>query len=95
MATREGKVFTFGCNDQGALGREGPEKIPTMLDIEDRIDHISAGDNHSVFGSSVGCMVSFTGNYMFQRGGNMVDPVRKPISYTTSEISGRNNFGKL
>ena len=88
-------MFTFGCNDQGALGREGPEKVPDLVEIEDRIDHIAAGDNHSVFGSTVGCVVYFTGNYMFQRGGNMNDPIRKPIQYTTSEISGWNSYGTL
>ena len=23
-----GKVYTWGCNDEGALGREGPENAP-------------------------------------------------------------------
>ena len=45
-----GKVYTWGCNDEGALGREGAENTPIevskSLDIP--VDGITAGDCHSI-----------------------------------------------
>jgi len=68
VLTTEGKVYTFGCNDEGALGREGIEKIPVEVKLDGPMDMISAGDNHSVFANSqMGC-IYFSGNYKFLRG---------------------------
>jgi regulator of chromosome condensation len=45
-----GKVFTWGCNDEGALGREGPENTP--LPVGDSLSipvmDVSAGDSHTI-----------------------------------------------
>jgi len=57
--TVEGEVYSFGCNDEGALGREiaddeegftpGPVKINTAKSSKStKIVQISAGDSHSV-----------------------------------------------
>ncbi|KFM66928.1 Regulator of chromosome condensation, partial [Stegodyphus mimosarum] len=49
--TESGEVITFGCNDEGALGRitteEGSEYIPSKVEIPERVIQISAGDSHS------------------------------------------------
>jgi regulator of chromosome condensation len=44
-----GTVWTWGCNDEGALGREGAENIPLQVDksLQMAITDISAGDSHS------------------------------------------------
>nr|UZH98376.1 hypothetical protein NeseNPV-TR_ORF66 [Neodiprion sertifer nucleopolyhedrovirus] len=47
-----GNVFTFGCNDENALGRvicDIDEHIPVKLDLPYKVIDISAGDSHSVF----------------------------------------------
>ena len=31
VVSTEGRVFTFGCNDEGALGRKGRENIPIRV----------------------------------------------------------------
>lgn len=45
-----GIVYTWGCNDEGALGREGPENQPfqvaNTLDVP--VKDICAGDCHSI-----------------------------------------------
>lgn len=45
-----GKVYTWGCNDEGALGRPGQENAP--LEVVDTmkipITDIAAGDCHTV-----------------------------------------------
>ncbi|KRT81210.1 Regulator of chromosome condensation repeat containing protein, partial [Oryctes borbonicus] len=50
--TKEGKVFTFGCNDEGALGRntsdkEDSEFIPDIVELPGKVIQISAGDSHT------------------------------------------------
>ena len=32
VVTTEGRVFTWGCNDDAALGRAGPENMPAVVD---------------------------------------------------------------
>lgn len=45
------QVYTFGCNDEGALGRntseEGSETLPSKVDLLGRGIQLSAGDSHT------------------------------------------------
>jgi len=47
----EGSVWTFGCNDEGSLGRKVDEEeecfTPGNVEIDEKIVQISAGDSHS------------------------------------------------
>jgi len=50
--TKDGKVYTFGCNDEGALGRtmEDEEEeccVPGLVDLPEKARQISAGDSHT------------------------------------------------
>ncbi|CAH1396649.1 unnamed protein product [Nezara viridula] len=49
--TADSKVITFGCNDEGALGRdtseEGTEAIPGEVELPGKVIQVSAGDSHS------------------------------------------------
>ena len=49
--TTNGEIWSFGCNDEGALGRnteeEGSEMKPTKIDLPGKAVRISAGDSHS------------------------------------------------
>ncbi|XP_044256267.1 regulator of chromosome condensation [Tribolium madens] len=50
--TKEGKILTFGCNDEGALGRitegkEDAESTPGEVELPGKVIQISAGDSHS------------------------------------------------
>lgn len=44
-------MITFGCNDEGALGRdtskEGSETEPGKVALEGRVVQITAGDSHT------------------------------------------------
>lgn len=50
---KNGTIWSFGCNDEGALGRdtsvEGTESIPTKIDLPGKVVKISARDFHSAF----------------------------------------------
>ena len=43
-----GKVYTWGCNDEGALGREGADNIPMEVanTLPLPVTDICAGDSH-------------------------------------------------
>lgn len=49
--TKSGKIITFGCNDEGALGRattdEGAETVPGLVELEGKVVQVTAGDSHS------------------------------------------------
>ncbi|KAF6200519.1 hypothetical protein GE061_004962 [Apolygus lucorum] len=49
--TADHSLITFGCNDEGALGRdtneEGSEAIPGPVEIPGKVVQISAGDSHT------------------------------------------------
>ncbi|KAK7926265.1 hypothetical protein WMY93_008575 [Mugilogobius chulae] len=49
--SESGHVYTFGCNDEGALGRdtseEGSETVPGKVELEQKVVQVSAGDSHS------------------------------------------------
>lgn len=46
--SESGHVYTFGCNDEGALGRCGPEGVPGKVELEEKVVQVSAGDSHTV-----------------------------------------------
>ncbi|KYB28388.1 regulator of chromosome condensation [Tribolium castaneum] len=50
--TKEGKILSFGCNDEGALGRitegkEDAESTPGEVELPGKVIQITAGDSHS------------------------------------------------
>ncbi|KAM4633941.1 regulator of chromosome condensation [Polymixia lowei] len=46
-----GSIYTFGCNDEGALGREvsdeGSEAVPGKVILEEKVVQVCAGDSHT------------------------------------------------
>ncbi|XP_054716060.1 regulator of chromosome condensation-like [Uloborus diversus] len=69
--TESGEVITFGCNDEGALGRPTSEEpatdedspfIPHRVEIPERIVQVCAGDSHSAALSQSG-QVYIWGNF--------------------------------
>eukprot|EP00924_Labyrinthula_sp_SR-Ha-C_P011757 snap_masked-scaffold_69-processed-gene-0.12-mRNA-1 protein AED:0.17 eAED:0.19 QI:0/-1/0/1/-1/1/1/0/445 len=51
-----GKVFSWGCSDEGVLGRDGDENYPYPVAFPSKVKvaSISAGDVHSTFLASTG-----------------------------------------
>ncbi|XP_022917483.1 regulator of chromosome condensation-like [Onthophagus taurus] len=49
--TQNGQVITFGCNDEGALGRSttttNSEFEPGLVDLPGKVKQITAGDSHT------------------------------------------------
>ncbi|EDV97460.1 regulator of chromosome condensation [Drosophila grimshawi] len=51
VLTNSGDIYSFGCNDEGALGRDtkekGSESRPAIIELPGKALAISAGDSHS------------------------------------------------
>jgi len=45
--TADGIVYTFGCNDEFALGRENSDSDVGKVELSEKIIQISAGDSHT------------------------------------------------
>ncbi|KAM9687050.1 regulator of chromosome condensation isoform 1-T1 [Trichechus inunguis] len=49
--SKTGQIYSFGCNDEGALGRdtslEGSETVPGKVDLQEKVVQVSAGDSHT------------------------------------------------
>ena len=58
-----GQVYSWGCNDDGALGRAGVESKPTLVDTLPPVNNVSAGDSHSIYYNTVSSKVYFCGLY--------------------------------
>ena len=58
VLTTLGTIYSWGCNDDGALGREGADNEPGLVSgINFPIENISAGDSHSiVYNSEINVM---------------------------------------
>ena len=58
-------VFSWGCNDEGALGRIGDESTPLRVDgaLNIPVTDIVAGDCHSIGYSTISNLVFFWGCY--------------------------------
>ena len=58
-----GAVYTWGCNDEGALGRPGMEDKPMLVKLAERMTDVAAGDSHSIFLSTDSNKAFFCGLY--------------------------------
>jgi len=62
---RDGVVFSWGNNDDGALGRNGAENTPLRVDgaLNIPVTDIVTGDCHSIAYSTISNLVFFWGSY--------------------------------
>jgi len=58
-----GIAYSWGCNDEGALGRLGNEQDILPVDLPLAIDGVSVGDSHTIFYSTEKSVAYLTGLY--------------------------------
>lgn len=69
ILTSMGKVLSWGCNDEFALGRGGTDNLPGEVTISIPVNGICAGDSHSVAYSTELNKVFLWGSYRNREGG--------------------------
>ena len=67
--TSNGTLFSWGCNDDGALGRLGDENVPMRVDgaLDVPTTDISSGDCHSIAYNTELNTVFYWGSYKVSR----------------------------
>uniref|UniRef100_A0A8C4Q289 Regulator of chromosome condensation 1 n=1 Tax=Eptatretus burgeri TaxID=7764 RepID=A0A8C4Q289_EPTBU len=97
-----GKVYTFGCNDEGALGRltanEEEEARPGLVEISENIVQLSAGDSHTAALTASG-KVYFWGAFRDNNGViGLLEPLKTcplpvhlPVKATIIKVASGNN----
>uniref|UniRef100_A0A672GDI5 RCC1-like domain-containing protein n=1 Tax=Salarias fasciatus TaxID=181472 RepID=A0A672GDI5_SALFA len=86
--SESGNVYTFGCNDEGALGREGSETVPGKVELDEKVVQVSAGDSHSLALTDSGS-VYIWGSYRDNNGViGLLEPLNsspKPVKLSLEE----------
>lgn len=78
--TNEGQIYSWGCNDDGALGRSGTESKPELItELPIAVSDIGAGDSHSIgYNKELG-VIYLWGRYRNVRHGNFMDIIKTPM----------------
>mmetsp|Transcript_5552 Transcript_5552/g.9505 ORF Transcript_5552/g.9505 Transcript_5552/m.9505 type:complete len:175 (+) Transcript_5552:18-542(+) len=94
--SNDGSVFTWGGNDDGALGRDGSEKCALRVDGQLNIPatDISAGDRHTIAYNVEQNKIFYWGCYLVDHSGKKSTKVSKPIQIAT-ELFNTNTKLKL
>ena len=61
--TPTGLAYSWGCNDEGALGRKGKEDKPLLVPLPIRVDGAACGDSHTVLWNTSQSRSFLTGLY--------------------------------
>jgi regulator of chromosome condensation len=69
----DGSLWSWGCNDDGSLGRDGAENVPMKVEsLPIPVDGIAAGDCHSVAYSTSTNQVYIWGCYRVSKSSRFV-----------------------
>lgn len=75
--TYEGRLYTWGCNDDGALGRGGPENLPGLVLGVGAVNSVSTGDSHTLALNTSTSELYMWGTYR-DYDGNMTEHAKQP-----------------
>ena len=93
VLTGSGSVLTWGCNDEGVLGREGPENEPIEVPIKDPIRLVATGDSHTIVVTQSD-KVYFWGTYR-DGSGSMIEVTKVPKILPDIKRRGIKNISKV
>ena len=64
VVTPAGLVYSWGCNDDGALGRnDGNDGLPGLVPLPHRINGLALGGSHSIFFNTEQATAYYCGLY--------------------------------
>ena len=80
VLTPNGIPYSWGCNDDGALGRQGNDSVPERVHLTNPVDGIALGGSHTVFYNTELSNAFFCGLYRNAVAGRVTDPIKEPTS---------------
>lgn len=89
VLTTHGRVYSWGCNDEAALGREGAENEPLLVKgLDVPCTNVTAGDCHSIAYNTSLNMIFRWGLYRNTFSGKIDKPQKEPIRIAEEELQG-------
>jgi len=97
VITPTGIAYSWGCNDDGALGRsEGPDGLPGRVPLEQPIDGVALGGSHSIFYNTETSAAYFCGLYRHAIRGKVDEAVKAPTQFGQGALSkGKRRLTKI
>lgn len=79
ILTPAGIPYSWGCNDDGALGRLGNDGVPERVALPGAVDGLALGGSHTVFYNTEDSSAYFCGLYRNAVAGRVTDPIKLPV----------------
>lgn len=84
-------MYTFGCNDEFALGRDNDEEIDSVT-LPEKCIEVTAGDSHTAALSVTGCVYAWG---TFRDGSGVLGLENKKIAKTPMKFKMRDQIVKI
>ncbi|CAI2386416.1 unnamed protein product [Moneuplotes crassus] len=89
LLTTQGRVYTWGCNDEGALGREGEACVPEIVTgLGELMTGVTCGDSHSIAYNTNLCQVYSWGLYRNSVSGPIGNIAKTPMRVGEGDLKG-------
>lgn len=89
--TKDGTVYTFGCNDEFALGRDNDDEIDKVV-LPEKIVDITAGDSHTAALSESGAVYAWG---TFRDGSGVLGMEEKRIAKSPMKFALKSKVEKI
>ena len=90
--SKDGSLYSWGCNDEGVLGRSGAENLPLKVELNEPMNGISTGDSHAVAYNTKTNKMYFWGCYRDAVSGRTTPKVMKPEPFQTDLFNDKNKL---
>jgi len=97
VLTPTGEAYSWGCNDDGALGRTtGKDSIPGRVPLEQPVNGLALGGSHSIFYNTATSSAFFCGLYRSAVSGKVGDAIKTPTLFGAESFhKGKRRLSKI
>ena len=97
VLTPAGLAYSWGCNDDGALGRtEGKDSLPGLVPLPHRVNGLALGGSHSIFYNTEMGSAFFCGLYRNSLQGKVDEAVTVPTAFGQNSLNkGKRRLVKI
>ena len=81
VLTSTGLAYTWGCNDDGALGRTGTDSVPGRVNLPQTVNGLALGGSHTIFYNTELSNAFFCGLYRNAVQGKVGDSIKEPQEF--------------